>query len=85
MKKIKLNRKKGKKEFVVQPEPTYRAKVIKIGDKAFIKSFKKYIGKTALVVIESGKPTKPNPDMISKDVFDMADVMEHAGKNWPSN
>jgi len=45
--KVKL-----KKEYIVYPEDAYEGKVIKSGNGAVIKSFKRFIGKDALVIIE---------------------------------
>ena len=45
--KVKL-----KKEYIVDPENAYKGKVIKSGNGAVIKSFKRFIGKDALIIIE---------------------------------
>lgn len=60
----------------VEPKEAYRSKVIKSGNGAVIKSYKKYIGKNATVIIESKKKHRGN---------DTDDIAEHAGANWPSN
>jgi putative transposon-encoded protein len=75
MSKKQPNKVRVKSEYVVEPEEAYSAIVTKAGTGASIKSFKKFIGREALVILKRK----------SKDNGEEKDIAEHAGSNFPSN
>jgi putative transposon-encoded protein len=52
MSRIKPVRIKVGKELLLHPEEIYSAKVVKSGNGAVIKSYKKFIGRTATIIID---------------------------------
>lgn len=62
MSRIKPVRIKIKEEMTLRPDEIYSAKVVKSGNGAVIKSYKKFIGRTATIIIDDDEPPY-NSDM----------------------
>jgi len=65
----------------ILPEDIYKATVVKSGNGAVIKSFKKFLGKEVIVIVAS--KTKPKKKTKEEEKLEMDQLMENAGnEGW---
>ena len=65
----------------VLPEEIYKATVVKSGNGAVIKSFKRFLGKEVLVIVAN--KTKPKKKTKEEEELEMDQLMENAGnEGW---
>jgi len=65
----------------ILPEEIYKAKVVKSGNGAVIKSFKRFLGKDVVVIVAS--KIKPKQKSKEEKELEMDQLMENAGnEGW---